>query len=91
MIVIGYIIVSCLLLVCIIALVLFGRFLLLFNHHRCIHCGHSMVFKGERERTEGNIYLFHCNKCGAWDEIPKKDMDARFYDWAHDLNDKLYD
>jgi hypothetical protein len=50
-----------------------------------------MVFKGERERTEGNIYLFHCNKCGAWDEVSKKDMDARFYDWVHDLNDKLYD
>ena len=56
------------------------------NHRPCPHCSHSMEYKGEKQHTDGDIYLFHCPKCGAWDEVPKAELDARFYDWMSDIN-----
>lgn len=84
--IIGYIVLGIFLVAGILILVLFGRFILLFNHRPCPHCSHSMEYKGEKQRTEGNVYLFHCPKCGAWDEVPKAELDARFYDWMSDIN-----
>lgn len=84
--IIGYTILGIFFAVAILVLVLFGRFILLFNHRPCPHCSHSMEYKGEKQRTEGNVYLFHCPKCGAWDEVPKAELDARFYDWMSDIN-----
>lgn len=84
--IIGYTILGIFFVVAILVLVMFGRFILLFNHRPCPHCNHSMEYKGEKQRTEGNVYLFHCPKCGAWDEVPKAELDARFYDWMSDIN-----
>lgn len=84
--IIGYIILGTFLVAGILVLVLFGRFILLFNHRPCQHCFTNMEYKGEKQRAEGNIYLFHCPKCGAWDEVPKAELDARFYDWMSDIN-----
>lgn len=84
--IIGYTILGIFIVTVILVLVLFGRFILLFNHHSCPHCSYSMEYKGERQRAEGNVYLFHCPKCGAWEEVPKVELDARFYDWMSDLD-----
>lgn len=84
--IIGYIVLGIFLVAGILILVLFGRFILLFNHRPCPHCSHSMEYKGEKQRTEGNVYLFHCPKCGAWEEVPRAELDARFYDWMSDIN-----
>ena len=84
--IIGYIIVGIIFVAVILVLVLFGRFILLFNHRPCPHCSHSMEYNGEKQHTDGDIYLFHCPKCGAWDEVPKAELDARFYDWMSDIN-----
>ena len=84
--IIGYTILGIFFAVAILVLVMFGRFILLFNHRPCPHCSHSMEYKGEKQHTEGNIYLFHCPKCGAWDEVPKVELDTRFYDWMSDIN-----
>ena len=84
--IIGYIIVGIIFVAVILVLVLFGIFILLFNHRPCPHCSHSMEYKGEKQHTDGDIYLFHCPKCGAWDEVPKAELDARFYDWMSDIN-----
>ena len=84
--IIGYIIVGIIFVAVILVLVLFGRFILLFNHRPCPHCSHSMEYKGEKHHADGDIYLFHCPKCGAWDEVPKAELDARFYDWMSDIN-----
>lgn len=84
--IIGYIIMGIFFVIVILILVLFGRFILLFNHRSCHHCNCNMEYKGEKQRTEGNIYLFNCPKCGAWEEVPKAELDARFYDWMSDIN-----
>ena len=84
--IVGCIILGIVLVAIIVILVLFGRFVLLFNHRPCPHCYADMTFRGEKERKEGNIYLFHCPKCGAWEEVPKEELDGRVCDWISDLN-----
>lgn len=70
--IIGYILLGFVFVVAIGVLILLGRFLFLFNYRPCPHCYHTMRFRGEKERISGNIYLFHCPKCGAWIQVPKK-------------------
>lgn len=84
--IVGYIILGIVLVVIIIILVIFGRFVLLFNHHLCPHCSNKMIFRGEKERDNGNIYLFQCPKCGAWEEVPKEKLDAQLYNNTSNLN-----
>ena len=84
--IIGYILLGFVFVVAIGVLILLGRFLFLFNYRPCPHCSHTMRFRGEKERTSGNIYLFHCPNCGAWEEVPKKKLDAQLYDNTSDLN-----
>jgi len=84
--IIGYIILGISFVVVVLGLVLFARFILLFKHRTCPHCSHSMEYKGEKQHTDGDIYLFYCPKCGAWEDVPKAELDARFYDWMSDIN-----
>lgn len=51
-----------------------ARHLLMFYSRPCKYCGHSLVFRGEKERKEGNIYLFECPKCKSWEEVPVSDF-----------------
>lgn len=49
-------------------------YLFRFKTKLCKHCGNFMVFRGEKECPEGNVYLFQCLECGAWDEVPVKEF-----------------
>ena len=33
-----------------------------------------MDYKGLREDENNGHYLFHCEHCGAWEEIPKEEF-----------------
>jgi hypothetical protein len=43
-----------------------------FHWKPCKHCGHNMEYRGLKEDNENGYYLFHCPKCGAWQQIPKE-------------------
>ena len=90
MVVVGYILVSLILVASIIALALFARFLLLHNYHPCPKCLHSMDFLREEERSGGNVYLFKCPNCGEEEEIKDTEMDAQFYNWMNHFNNTYY-
>lgn len=47
-----------------------AKYLIMFHCRRCKHCGHIMEYRGEKEHKEGNVFLFQCPNCGAWDEVP---------------------
>ena len=53
------------------SLVIF-RFLRFFHWHKCKHCHHTMNYKGLKEDDNSGHYLFHCPKCGAWEQIPRE-------------------
>lgn len=84
--IIGYIVLGFVFVVAIVVLILLGRFLFLFNYRSCPHCSHTMRFRGEKEHASGNIYLFHCPNCGAWEEVPKEKLDTQLYGNTSDLN-----
>lgn len=57
------------------AFFIFGLHYISWFHWRpCKHCGHSMEFKGLKPDENNGHYLFHCPKCGAWQQIPKEDF-----------------
>ena len=65
----------------IIAVVLFGAFLLITIHflvffywRSCKYCKHIMDYKGLKEDDANGHYLFHCSKCGAWESVPREDF-----------------
>lgn len=45
-----------------------------FHIKPCKYCGHIMEFRGEKKRQEGEVYLFQCPKCKAWEEVPKEEF-----------------
>ena len=64
-----------------IGIVLVGFFLLVtinflkfFYWHKCKHCHHTMNYKGLKEDDNNGHYLFHCPKCGAWEQIPREEF-----------------
>ena len=50
------------------------QFLLFFKWRKCNHCHHTMEYKGMKEDDNNGHYLFHCPKCGAWEQVPKEDF-----------------
>lgn len=63
-----------------VVLFLAGQHYILFNCRQCKHCSHFLIFRGEKEHKDGNVYLFQCPKCGAWEEISVQEFyttDAR--------------
>lgn len=47
-----------------------AKYLIMFHYRHCKYCNHTMEYRGEKECKEGNIFLFQCPNCGAWDEVP---------------------
>ena len=45
-----------------------------FMMHKCGHCNHRMEFKGLKDDDANGHYLFHCEHCGAWEQIPKEEL-----------------
>ena len=57
-----------------------------FHWRSCKHCYHTMKYKGLKEDNDNGHYLFHCPKCGAWEQIPKEQFfreidENTFYEW----------
>ena len=49
------------------------QFFLFFYWRKCKHCHRkNMEYKGLREDSANGHYLFHCPKCGAWEEVPRE-------------------
>jgi len=42
-----------------------------YHLHRCPYCGHRMLHVYTKENEKGFFHVFHCSKCGAWDEVPE--------------------
>ena len=57
-----------------ITLILGFKFFAWFTYRPCKHCHHTMDYKGLREDENNGHYLFHCEHCGAWEEVPKEEF-----------------
>lgn len=53
-----------------------------FYFRQCEHCGHTLKYKGLKKNKDESHYLFHCEHCGAWKQLPKEEffryMDKNF-------------
>lgn len=69
---------SIMLAVIVIALLLFlivaFKLIVWFNLKPCKHCKHIMEYKGLKEDKDNGHYLFHCKHCGAWEQVPRKQL-----------------
>ena len=61
-------------------LVLILPYVMYFHLHSCKRCNHIMEYKGLKENGKEGYYLFHCPKCGAWEQIPKDVLSQDFID-----------
>lgn len=50
----------------------FIRFYWFFYRRKCKHCNHHLDYRGLRDDKNNGHYLFHCSKCGAWEQVPRK-------------------
>ena len=50
------------------------KFFLMFHVRHCKQCGHVMKFKDCQEDLDGVYYRFHCEKCGTWEKVSRKEM-----------------
>ena len=72
--ILGYILVAIVVVVVLVALVISLKLFVWFNYRPCKHCSHNMVYRGLKEDDNGGHYLFHCEHCGAWENVPKKEL-----------------
>jgi hypothetical protein len=56
------------------ALVIGLHYSLFFLRKKCKHCNHVMEYKGLKEDNKKGHYLFHCEHCGAWEQVPKEEF-----------------
>ncbi len=45
-----------------------------FQFRTCKHCGHTMKYMGLRESEKEHCYFFHCEHCGAWEQVIKEEL-----------------
>ena len=45
-----------------------------FNYRTCKYCHYTMKYRGLKEDNNNGHYLFHCEHCGAWEEVPKEEF-----------------
>lgn len=45
-----------------------------FEFRHCKYCKHTMEYKGFRDDDNNGHYLFHCEHCGAWEQVPKEEL-----------------
>ena len=69
-----YILIIILLTVCLVIFSVTVQYIYTFHFHKCKHCGGTMEYKGLKENKTESHYLFHCDHCGAWEEVPKNEM-----------------
>ena len=69
--IIGYIITGVFVCLIMMGLIFCFQYVLWFHSRRCKHCNHSMDYKGLKEDKDEGHFLFHCNHCGAWEQVPK--------------------
>lgn len=72
--IIGCIIAAVFLIVLFACSVFVAQYFVWFHWRLCKYCHHSMEFKGLKEDSDNGHYLFHCPKCGAWEQIPKEEF-----------------
>jgi hypothetical protein len=72
--IVSYILVGIVVCFIIIGLLLCLQFILCFHNRKCKHCNRSMEFKGLRENDDEEYFLFHCNHCGAWEQVTKEEF-----------------
>lgn len=72
--IIGVIAIAVLVIIACAAIVLMTHLYKMYNCHECQYCNHYMVYSGTKERGDGNVLLFHCEHCGAWEEVPVSEI-----------------
>ena len=50
-----------------------------FQWRCCKHCHHTLKYRGVKEEDGQEYYLFSCNHCGNWEQVPKEEF-FRQYD-----------
>jgi peptide subunit release factor 1 (eRF1) len=68
----GYVLLAVLAVIVFMFLVVGLKFVTWFYLRHCKHCHHTMDYKGEKEDDNNGHYLFHCPKCGAWEQVTKE-------------------
>ena len=46
------------------------KLLVWFQFRTCQHCGNTLRYLGLKEGGSESYYLFHCEHCDAWEQIP---------------------
>lgn len=65
-----YILVALFFIVLLTCVIFTGSYLNYINHFKCKKCGNTMKYKGVRKNNEDEEFMFHCEKCGAWEQVP---------------------
>ena len=50
------------------------QYIWMYHCHKCPHCGKYMEFRGLKEDEDNGNFLFHCPKCGAWEQVPREEF-----------------
>ena len=56
------------------------KLLVWFQFRTCKHCGKTMLYQGLRENDSESHYLFHCEHCGAWEQVTKEELFREVWD-----------
>lgn len=72
--ILGYILTAIVVVVVLVLIVIGLKFIVWFNYRPCKHCGHNMVYRGLKEDDNNGHYLFHCEHCGAWENVPREEF-----------------
>ena len=54
------------------------KYILLFYRKLCKHCGHTMLFRGEKKEDDKDTFLFQCPHCKEWEEIPANEFNELY-------------
>lgn len=57
------------------ALILTIRLYKLYNKRKCKYCSHYMTYRGITEEEGKDICVFHCKFCGAWENVPRTEVE----------------
>ena len=68
----GYVLLAACFILLVVAIILGTHYLFWFKFRSCKYCGHTMEYKGLRGEEGSGHYLFHCPKCGAWEQLSQE-------------------
>lgn len=71
---IGYVLVAIVIVAVLLLVVFIAKYLFWFNFRKCKHCNSTMTYKDTREDDNNGHYLFHCEHCGSWEEVPREEF-----------------